>query len=257
MSETTRSVQRIVAVAILIAALPRLSYAAACKGDKRLDVPMQFNVTALSPGRIHLSAFGGSDKSGWVDIGALGSGAWTVYDNTGKQLDFFLPSPLVFAATEMLKETNLEGLIPGGSYTIQLASMDGCGNMGYVRKPITMPGATSETNRPVVSTPDLVRTGSMGSATTVLHFSATDNTGIKHISILFNGNLIREYKYFTDEAFRWWVDTYDADASVSTLEGPNFYVSYPDAYRGQYGVVSVIVEDYFGNQYTATAELGL
>lgn len=245
-------------VGMMIAtASPRLVYAGSCKGDRKVDSPMQFTAVVESPGRLHLSAYGGSDRSGWVGIGSLGQGAWTIKNSSNKQLDSFLTSPLVFASSEMLKEANVEGLVPGETYIVQLASMDGCSNMAYVTKAITMPVANPESNSAVVSAPDLVQTGFLGSSSFVLHFSATDDTGIEHISIYFNGNLIQEYKYFNDAAFRWWVDPYNLDNTVSTLEGPNYYVSYPTAYAGQYGLVEIVVDDFFGNRVTTSALLGL
>jgi hypothetical protein len=249
----------VVLVAFVLSAVasPIWSYAASCKGDRKVDSPMQFSVAVESAGRVHLSAFGGSDRSGWVDVGTLGLGAWTIFDASGKQLDLFLRSPLVFASLQMLWETNLEGLTPGASYTIQLASMDACSNMAYVRQSITMPESTSDDVSPVASTPDIVRTGFLGSSWTVLHFSATDDTGIQRVAIYFNGSLLKEYHYFDNVAFRWWADPYDGDVSQSTLEGPNYYVSYSDTLRGQSGLVEVIVEDFFGNITTSSAELGL
>jgi hypothetical protein len=195
MFESRKAAEWVIVFGMLSVGLPEPSYAASCKGDRKLDIPMQFNVITESAGRIHLSAFGGADKSGWVDIGALGHRAWTIFDATGKELDFFLPSPLVFASTQMLKETNLEGLMPGASYKIRLASMDGCGNMGYVTQLVRMPESTPESVVPVVSSPELVSTGALGSSSTVLHFSATDDTGIKRVEIYFNGSLMQEYRY--------------------------------------------------------------
>src|SRR4029450_5380177 len=157
----------------------------------------------------------------------------------------------------MLRETNLEELLPGASYTIQLATMDGCGNMAYLRQSITMPESTPEGVWPVASSPEIVRTGALGSSSTVLHFSATDETGIKRVAIFFNGSLMQEYRYFDNVKFRWWADPYYGDLSQSTLEGPNYYVSYSDAFRGQYGLIEVVVEDLFGNSTTSSAELGL
>jgi len=37
-----------------------------CRSDRKLDVPMQFVVDIQSAARVHVSAYGGSDKSGWV-----------------------------------------------------------------------------------------------------------------------------------------------------------------------------------------------
>jgi hypothetical protein len=45
--------------------------------------------------------------------------------------------------------------------------------------------------------------------------------------------------------------------SQSTLEGPNYYVAYSSTYRGQYGLVEVVVEDFRGNRTTTSAQLGL
>jgi len=241
---------------VLLACSPRLVYAA-CRGDRKVDVPMQFTATIESAGRLHLSAYGGSDRSGWVGIGSLGANAWTIKDSSGKQLDYFLLSPLVFASMEMLKETNVEGLVPGATYTIQLASLDSCSNMAYVSKSVTMPLSNPETNDPLVSAPDLVATGFLTGISNVLHFSATDDTGIARVSIYFNGTLIQEYKYFNDTAFRWWVNRYDLDNTVSTLEGPNYYVSYPSTLSGQSGLVEVVVDDFFGNRVIKGAFMAL
>jgi hypothetical protein len=233
-------------VATLLIICPRAAAAASCKGDKKLDVPMQFSVTFQSAGRVHLSAFGGADKSGWVI--PLGYGTWRIYDASGRQLDFFTRADLGFASKDMLKEANLEGLVPGESYTIELASQDFCANQGTFRNVVTVPAPDAETNGPTVSTPTIVQVGGFGSFNPALHFSATDDTGIAHIAIYFNGALVKEYRYFDGVGFRWWCDVYPLDSVQSSLEGPNYYYSYPSQFRGTTAVVEIVVEDLLGNR---------
>jgi hypothetical protein len=225
-----------------------------CRSDRKLDVPMQFAVDVQSAVRVHVSAFGGSDKSGWVL--PLGYGAWRLYDSSGKQLSSFTTADLGFASNDMLKETNLEGLLPGTSYIIELASQDYCGNVGTFRKSVTMPGAASESNAPVVSTPTVVLVGFQTSVYKTLQFSATDDTGVRHVAVMINGTIVQEYDYSSGVTFRWWCNNYSLDSVQSTLEGPNFYVSYPATYAGP-SLVEIVVDDWFGNRSTTSAQLGL
>ena len=233
--------------------IPQSADAASCNGDRKLDVPMQFNVTVQGAGRVHVSAYGGADKSGWVIPVAYGG--WRLYDANGQEVDFFTRADLGFASKDMLKETNIEGLVPGASYTIQLTSQDFCNNKGTFRRTVTMPDAAPESNAPAVSTPDIVQVGFM-SANSRLHFSATDDTGIARISIFINGALAKEYRYSDGTAYRWWCDVYPVDGVQSTLEGPNFYWAYPSTYRGA-ATVDIVVEDLLGNQTVRTAQLSL
>jgi hypothetical protein len=235
------------------AAKPPSSGSYSCKGDKQLDVPMQFTATIESAGRVHVSAFGGSDKSAYVEPYIVG--AWRVYDSLGNQVTFFTDN-LLFNSIDMLKETYLEGLLPG-AYSIQLTSMDLCGNLGYRRQPITIPQLTPEANPPVISAPTIVQTGALGAYGYCLYFTATDDTGIRHIAVYVNGSLIAERDYFNGASFRWWTAFYPKDSILYPFEGPSFTLTYPDSYKGQPSVVQVVAEDLFGNQFTATAQLML
>jgi hypothetical protein len=223
-----------------------------CKSDKILDVPMPFVVDVQSAGRVHLSASGGSDKSGAVF--PLG---WHLFDSSGTQIDYFPTSDLGFASQDMLKETNLEGLVPGATYVIQLVSSDLCGHQGFTRQVVTMPQATPEFNPPVLSAPTLVRTGIQVGQFTAIQFSVTDNTGIQDVTISINDTVIQEFKYFDGATFRWWCVPYAADGVQSTLEGPNFYVYYPDSYKNQSALVEVVAVDLFGNRSVTSAILPL
>jgi hypothetical protein len=236
-----------------LAILPSTATAASCNGDRKLDVPMQFRATVLGGGRVHVSAFGGSDKSGWVIPVAVGG--WRLYDAAGRQIDYFSRADLGFASNDMLKETNIDGLVPGASYTIAFTSQDYCANQGTFRQSVIMPPALSEYNSPVVSTPDIVQVGFL-SANPALHFSAMDDTGIARVSIFINGVLAKEYRYGDGVSFRWWCDEYPVDAVQSTLEGPNFFWKYPTTYSGA-ATVDVVVEDLLGNQTVSSAQLSL
>jgi hypothetical protein len=249
------SIPLLVATVVTVSGWSSQAFAASnCRGDRKLDVPMQFVVDVQSAARVHVSAYGGSDKSGWVI--PLGYGAWRLYDSSGRQVSFFTSADLGFASNDMLKETNLEGLVPGMSYTIELASQDFCANIGTSRKTVTMPPLSVESNAPAVSTPTVVLVGFQTSAWKTLQFSATDDTGIKHLTVLINGTVVSEYDYGTGSAFRWWCNSYTLDTVQSTLEGPNFYVSYPSAYAGP-SLVEVVVDDWFGNRTIKSATLGL
>jgi hypothetical protein len=225
-----------------------------CRSDKRFDVPMQFTATLQSAGHIHLSVYGGSDKSGW--FAPYYSGAWRTYTAAGKEITRFSSSTMLFVSTDMLKETNLEGLIPG-SYVIELVSQDLCGNLGTFRRSVTVPQAVVESNPPVISALDIVQFGALGASANQLHFSAADDTAIKHATVSINGNLIAEYKYFDGVGYRWWTEYFPDDNGLSVYEGPNWYIAYPQAYIGQYVVVEIIVEDMFGNQSRQSAQLYL
>ena len=238
---------------ILLATLPARADAASCNGDRKLDVPMQFNIDIQSASRVHVSAFGGSDKSGWVIPVAYGG--WRLYDASGQQVDFFTRADLGFASKDMLKETNIDGLLPGASYTIELISQDYCNNKGAFRQTVTMPGATAESNAPSVSALSLVPVGFM-TMSSALSFSATDDSGIARVSIFINGVLAKEYRYADGVSFRWWCDEYPVDGVQSTLEGSNFYWKYPSTYAGA-ATVDVVVEDVLGNQTVSSAQLYL
>jgi hypothetical protein len=57
--------------------------------------------------------------------------------------------------------------------------------------------------------------------------------------------------------FRWWCDEYADDGVVSVLEGPNYYLGYPNSYAGTYSLVEVAVIDAAGNTTTVSAMLPL
>jgi hypothetical protein len=222
-----------------------------CKADRKLDVPMQFTPLVDGDGRVHVSAFGGSDKSRYV-----APSAWRVYNAANAQIDYFPKGMVVFVSMDMFKETNIDGLQPGGTYTIELDSVDFCNNVGVVKKSITMPSGTRESTPPVLSTPALVQVG-LQSFVTELQFSVTDDSGVQQVSVFVNGAMIASYTYDNGVSLRWWTDYYPYDNTLSTLEGPNYYVAYPDAYRGHSAQVDVVVTDVYGNQSTKSALLNL
>lgn len=76
------------------------------------------------------------------------------------------------------------------------------------------------------------------------------------MTVTINGTVVRAYDYSTGAAFRWWCNPYTLDSVQSTLEGPNFYVSYPSTYAGP-SLVEVVVDDWFGNRSIQSATLGL
>jgi len=252
MTSDGKVVRLMVVLTAFLVVSERASYAASCRGDKKVDVAMQFSVTIQSAGRLHLSAYGGSDKSGAVvPVG------WRLYDGSGSVLDYFPTADLGFAWQSMLSETNLEGLIPGGSYWIELISRDVCGNQGTFRRSTLMPQARPETLAPVLSAPVLVSTGLQVGQFTEIQFSLTDDTGIRDVTVSINGTVIKEYKYFDNVTFRWWCDPFAPDGVQSTLEGPNYYVYYPDTYKNQDALVEVVAVDFFGNRSVTSALLWL
>jgi hypothetical protein len=243
------------ALVVALVSFPSQAFARGynCKSDKVVDKPMQLAVDIESAGRVHLSAYGGSDKSGW--IAPYNNGAWRVYDSSGKQLTRFTDSLFLFASTDLLRETYLEGLVPG-SYSIDLTSMDFCGNLGHSKGSFTIQTPVPEANDPAISDLQVVMVGSFGATAYTLYFTATDDTGIKHLSVSVNGSPIAEFNYFNGTSFRWWTALYPADGTLTAFEGPSFSLMYPDAYKGQCGV-QVTGEDLFGNQFTATSQVCL
>jgi hypothetical protein len=221
-----------------------------CKSDRALEKPMQFSAT-VHGARVHLSAFGGSDRSPWV-----APSEWRIFDASGKQLDRFPKALLVGGVSrDMLKETNLEGLVPGTAYIIELISTDFCLNAGSVRQPLLLTAPVSDGNLPVVSEPSLVSTGFGGFQSPKLFFSAVDDTGIRTVAVYLNGTKTSDVTYYNGSSFRWWADEYPHDGVKSTLEGPVYTLSYPASYRGQYVLVEIDVVDVFGNAATAQAWL--
>lgn len=221
-----------------------------CKPDKKLDVAMQFVVDVQSAARVHVSAYGGSDKSNYVV-----PYYWRVYDSRGKQVDSFPRTPLVFVSPNMLRETNIEGLMSGDSYTIELTSKDFCNNLGVVRQAITMPVLSSDSNGPQVTNPAIIMVGVLGPQSRRVQFAATDETGVQEITMVINGTVVSNQKYGV--TFRWWCDDYPDDDVVSILEGPNYYLGYPDSYAGTFSLVEIIVIDAAGNTTTVSAMLSL
>ena len=219
-----------------------------CKSDKGLEKPMEFTAT-VQGARVHLSAFGGSDRSPWV-----APSAWRVLDAAGKQLDNFPKALLVGGVSrDMLRETNLEGLVPGTSYIIELTSTDFCLNTAAVRQPILLTAPISDANAPVLSVPSLASTGFGGFQSPKLFFSAFDDSGIRSVAIYLNGAKTTELTYYNGSNFRWWADEYPQDGVRSTLEGPVYTLSYPASYRGQYVHVEIDAVDVFGNSTTTEA----
>jgi hypothetical protein len=141
------------------------------------------------------------------------------------------------------------------SYTIELTSMDYCANKGTFRHVVTMPSASPEGNAAIVSGLSTIRVGFLNSYFSQLHFSATDDTGIDRVAKYINGTLLTAYRYFDGVRFRWRCDPYTLDSVQSTLEGPNFYVSYPDGYKGVLATVEVVVEDLSRNKTRSSAQL--
>jgi hypothetical protein len=237
------------AVALFLCASPALARPAySCKRDKALEVPMQFNALVESGGRVHLSAYGGSDKSGW--IAPYNNGAWRVIDASGRQVTRFTESLLAFASTEMLKESTVEGLLPG-AYMVQLISIDLCGNQGQATRSITIPTATSEITQPVIADLQPMLLSSFGASAYALYFTASDDTAIKRVTVEVNGSVLADFTYFNGTTFRWWTDFFPEDGTNTAFEGPNFYVGYDSAYKGQCGV-RVTAEDLSGNQTVST-----
>jgi hypothetical protein len=223
-----------------------------CKGDKAVDVPMQMNAVVESAGRVHLYASGGSDKSG-----LLQPWTWNLYDGSGRKVDYFPKADLGFASPNMLKDTSLEGLIPGLSYTLELISRDFCGNQASQKKTVAMPYTGPEVISPVLSPTDLVQVGFGTTSFKYLHFSVTDNTGVQDVATYINGIKVSESKYYDGVSFRWWCDNYPDDGVQTTLEGPNYYIYYPDSFRGQPGSVDVVITDVYGNTTMTSAVLWL
>ncbi len=222
-----------------------------CKSDRVVDSPIQFVVDEQSSARVHMSAYGGSDKSGLIY-----PMVWNLYDSTGKQVDYFPKALVVWTSSNMYKEANLEGLVPGSSYVIELVSQDRCNNQAMTRKAVTLPVASPEGTAPVLSVPSLVQVGLFQSFTEVT-FSVADDTGLQDVTVSINGTEVQHFAYGNGATYRWWFDDYPFDDSQSTLEGPNYYISYPDEFKGQAALVEVVAVDIYGNRSVTSAVLGL
>ena len=160
-----------VALAGVFAMWPSQAFAAySCKRDKQLDVAMQFAVDVQGPGRVQVSAYGRSDKSTVVV-----PSEWRVYNAAGAKIDYFPKALVVFVSMNMFRETNIDGLEPGATYTIELASRDFCNNAKTVREAVTMPAAGTDAEAPELSEPGLVQIG-LQSFTNVLNFLTEDES---------------------------------------------------------------------------------
>jgi hypothetical protein len=254
MIRSGRLAMTLVGTAVALALVSSQAMAAgsySCKGDRKLDVPMQFVPVVDGDGRVHVSAFGGSDKSRYV-----APSAWRVYNAANTQIDYFPKGMVVFVSMDMFKETNIDGLQPGQTYLIELDSVDSCNNVGIVKKTFTMPSGARESTLPVLSTPGLARVG-LQSFANVLRFSVTDDSGVQRVSVFVDGNQIADYVYGNGVNVRWWTDDYPYDNAQSTLEGPYYYVAYPETFRGRSALVQVVVTDLYGNQATKSVILSL
>jgi hypothetical protein len=243
-----------VATAVFILAAGAASQALAgpsysCKGDKRLDAPMQFTATVLG-NQVHVVASGGADKSNWVV-----PSVWRLYAS-GKLVDYFPKSTLVFVSESMLAKAHLDGLA-AGAYDIELTSTDFCNNKGIFRTTVTVTTPQPENDPPTLSTPSLALLGLQTGQFSQIQFSLTDNTGIQRVAVFINGTKLKEFTYYDGVNIRWWCDDYPTDATVSVLEGPNYYVTYPTSYKGQYSLVEIDAVDVVGNVSRTSAWLVL
>jgi hypothetical protein len=244
------------AVAVVVLPAPASAKVYSCKNDKALDSPMRIAVEQQSVDRLHLSAFGGSDRSAVVT-----PVRWTLYDASGKTLSSFPQGLLVWVSANMLKEANLEGLALGAAYTVGLTSADFCNNQVTVKQTITVNPQTAlvqgpEANAPSLSAPRTIQTGSVGSFTNIT-FSVTDDSGINELEVFINGAKTHDFQYHDGMAYRWWFDNYPDDNTISTLEGPNYYLPYPATYQGQLAFVEVVATDIYGNRTTTSSWLPL
>src|SRR3954453_16077170 len=111
MTHFTRVARSVAAIGIVLATFSSPAFAGGtynCRNDKRVDVPIQFVIDVQSAGRVHVSAYGGSDRST-----VLYPTGWTLSDAAGKQIDNFPKAPIVWTSSNMLKEANVEGLAAG------------------------------------------------------------------------------------------------------------------------------------------------
>ncbi len=223
-----------------------------CKGDRAVDVPIQIAMDVQTSSRIHASGYGGSDRSGLIY-----PTTWTLYDASGAQVSKFPTATPVWTSSAMLKEVNIEGLVPGATYSVALNSQDWCGNNSVVKKTVTMPAASGEGNAPDLSTPTTVQSGLMGYLFTQITFDVTDDTGLQSVIVSIDGTAVSSFTYGDGLGFRWWFDDYPFDSTQSTLEGPIYYISVPDAYKNGSHLVEVVVVDIIGNRSVNSALLGL
>jgi|KBSMisStaDraftv2_1062788.scaffolds.fasta_scaffold120617_3 hypothetical protein len=221
-----------------------------CKRDKQLDTAMQFAITEQAAGKLHVSAYGGSDKSTVVT-----PSEWRIYNAAGAKIDYFPKALMIWVSMNMFKETNIDGLEPGATYTVELVSKDFCNNAKSVSKTVTMPLSGNDAQPPDLSAPGLVAIGMAGS-TNVLNFTTDDDSGTGQVSVFISGDKIADYVYENNVNVRWWTNDYPDDNSQSTLEGPNYYIAIPDKYKGGAHDVEVVVTDVNGNQSTTNAILG-
>jgi hypothetical protein len=223
-----------------------------CKRDKVVDAPMQFTATVVG-GRVELSASGGSDKSGW--IAPSNNGAWKVFDATGLQVTRFTESLMTFAASDVMKEANLEGLLPG-TYKIVFTTIDLCGNQGTSQRSVTVAAPAYESTPPVIADLQLVTLSYMGATAYSVYFTASDNSGIRRVWVEAGGSVLADYSYFNGTSYRWWTDFFPNDSTMTAFEGPTFQVGYDSALKGKCGV-RVFAEDLSGNQTVATGDFCL
>ena len=231
-------------------AMARPAYS--CKRDKVVDVPMQFTATVVG-GRVELSASGGSDKSGW--IAPSNNGAWKVFDATGIQVTRFTDSLMTFAASDVMKEANLEGLLPG-TYNVVFTTIDLCGNQGTSQRSVTVGASAYESTPPVIADLQLLTLSYMGATAYSVYFTASDNSGIRRVRVEADGSVLADYNYFNGTSYRWWTEFFPGDSTMTAFEGPTFQVGYDSAHKGKCGV-RVIAEDVSGNEVIANADFCL
>ena len=118
-----------------------------------------------------------------------------------------------------------------------------------------MPPLFADLNAPELTNPAIVLVGVLGPESRRVQFAATDDTGVQEITLLINGTVVSNQKYGV--TFRWWCEDYPDDEVVSVLEGPNYYLAYPDTYANTDSLVEIVVVDAAGNTTTKSAMLSL
>ena len=113
---------------------------------------------------------------------------------SGRPLDYFPKSILVRVSPQMVNEANLEALVPGASYVVELTSKDWCKQPGESQK--AGHGARRSGRRqraePVRFRPGVDRAAVRWRAN---QFSLTEDTGIVDVEVYVSGTLLKQFKY--------------------------------------------------------------
>lgn len=211
-----------------------------CKRDSQLDETMDFDVTWITQSEALLTAFGGSDKSGFVEVHR-----WIVEGVVGDNRYGEYPTVEFQSGSPELRMLHIRALEPGDSVKLILESRDSCLNKKQTQQTITVPAPSSgDAEAPVLlQEPKIVYIWAGLTYLPYLELFAVDNAAIKTVTIYVDGSLAYKSPDYEQSTYQMFTDNDSGDFSASNQYG--FYTNiFP--YAGRLPVHDVL-EDTSGN----------